>query len=217
VQHGRRQRSAPDASTPDASASDAPENDASVDAGGRSTIILPRPSLDGLRSYVSDGGDAGTTFALAGDELVVSGPLYGYLATLTDSTNLTLSFEWKWSQLGNSGMFLHLSGPDRIWPRTVEVQLLPGNAGDLLALDGTEMRETPSGPLVVHKPRVAGTELAAGEWNTGLVEIASGRIRFTMNGALANEAQLDPTAHGAIAFESEGGEIHFRNVTLRER
>lgn len=196
-------------------------SDAGLDADGAgipgTTILLPRASLAGLRPWVSGGGDPGTTYAIDAGELVISGPLFGYIATERDDFgDMTMSFEWKWEEIGNSGIFIHVSGPDQIWPRTLEVQLFSGNAGDFLALTGTEMRADEDGGLVANKPRAAGTEKPLGEWNSGIIEIAAGRLRFMLNGVVANEAYLDPTARGRVAFESEGGRIRFRNASIRE-
>ncbi len=176
---------------------------------------LAAGSLEGLRPF-APGGDLATLFRAEGEELVIDGPTFGYLRTEREFGELTLSFEWRWVEPGNSGMFLHVTGPDRIWPRTVEMQLFPDHAGDLLALEGFVMKSRTTKQPIALVPRSGGTERPIGEWNEGLVEMRAGLLRVSVNGVLANEVDVDPNVRGAIAFEAEGGEIHFRNVYVRE-
>src|SRR5262249_25825022 len=56
---------------------------------------------------------------------------FGYLLTEKEYGDYVLTVEWRWpARPGNSGVFVHVSGPDKIWPKGVEAQLQSGQAGD---------------------------------------------------------------------------------------
>lgn len=152
-------------------------------------------------------------------EVICHGKPRGYLRTLKEYGNYTLSFQWRWatgSRGGNSGLLVHITGEDKIWPQSVEVQLKRDNAGDLYTNETT---------LEVNDPaRIEGerrfinllddAEVPIGEWNTMEVTCALDEISVSVNGQLINYASGCPLQRGAIGLQSEGAEIHFRNFRL---
>jgi hypothetical protein len=59
------------------------------------------------------------------------GKPFGYLLTAKEYGDYVLTVEWRWPEkAGNSGVFVHVSGPNKIWPKGVEAQLFSGHAGD---------------------------------------------------------------------------------------
>ena len=62
----------------------------------------------------------------------------GYMRTETDYSDYKLHVEWRWVERPtNSGVLLHASGPDKVWPRCIESQLKSGDAGDFVLIGGT--------------------------------------------------------------------------------
>jgi hypothetical protein len=147
----------------------------------------------------------------------------GYIRTVKDYTNFILKFEWRWSpvtkQAGNSGALLRVTGADKIWPRMVEAQLMSGQAGDFWLIDGKRLVTTPErqgdkGSGYDHRKRIKGAEKAVGEWNQYEILCDGGRIVLKINGELVNEGTGADVEPGKIALQSEGAEIHFRNIRL---
>ncbi len=151
----------------------------------------------------------------------------GYLHTPDHYTNFRLLVEYRWApgtQPGNSGLFSRVHGPTRALPRCAEVQLMHGNAGDVLTLHG--MRLHPDQPRYFHVAnhevagdidgvkKTANAELAPGEWNRVEVLAEGGSYRVWLNGQLVNEVQGVDIVPGPIGLQSEGGQIDFRRVTL---
>jgi hypothetical protein len=71
----------------------------------------------------------------------VSGEIYGYLATEKDYENYHLTVEFKWGEktwpprkdkARDSGVLVHASGPDKVWPHCIECQMIEGGTCDLL-------------------------------------------------------------------------------------
>ena len=56
-------------------------------------------------------------------------------------------------------------------------------------------------------------EKPVGEWNEMEFQCQGGSIKVWLNGVLVNEATCDAT-DGYIAFQSEGGPMDFKNISV---
>jgi hypothetical protein len=159
--------------------------------------------------------------------LICRGEPLGCLATEASYTNYRLEVEYRWAPggtPGNSGLFGRINGQPRALPRCLEVQLKHGNAGDVLGLQGMKV----SGPadrfkfIAKHEVagdicvvgRIKGAEEPAGQWNKVEVLVRADKARVWFNGKKVNEASGVEITAGPVALQSEGGEIHFRNVRI---
>src|SRR5690606_37706393 len=83
-------------------------------------------------------------WSVADGVLRCTGRPIGYLRTVRDDfENYMLELEWRWppgTQGGNNGVLVHTSTPGvlGIWPKSIEIQLEKGNAGDFWVI-GTEL------------------------------------------------------------------------------
>jgi len=138
-----------------------------------------------------------------------------YMRTTEQYENYRLTFEWRWpGSGGNSGVLLHLSEPDKLWPKSIKVQLGSGNAGDLWVIDGTDFKEhTYKNDNRVTK-KTEHSEKPAKEWNHGKIVCKSKTIQVWVNDVLQNEATETTVAKGYIGFQSEETPIEFRNIML---
>jgi hypothetical protein len=80
----------------------------------------------------------------------VSGEVYGYLATEKEYENYHLTVEFKWGEktyglrkdkARDSGVLLHATGPDKVWPQCIECQMIEGGTCDII-LVGTNDQPT---------------------------------------------------------------------------
>jgi len=151
----------------------------------------------------------------------------GVLYTKRAFTDFRFRLEYRWApgtKPGNSGILTRINGPSRALPRTAEVQLMHGKAGDVLGLQG--MQVTPGQPryFEIMNHAVAGdirgvakltdAERPGGEWNQVEVLARGGDYTVWMNGQKINQACGVEIVAGPIGLQSEGGEIHFRRVTV---
>lgn len=159
--------------------------------------------------------------------LVCKGAPLGVLQTERAFTNFRLVVEYRWSpgsKPGNSGILTRINGPSRPLPRCAEVQLQHGNAGDVLGLQGMQVASGQPRYFEVMNHAVAGdirgvkktadAERPGGEWNRVEVIAQGGSYTVWMNGTEINQATSVEVRSGQIGLQSEGGEIHFRRVTL---
>lgn len=151
--------------------------------------------------------------------LVCKGRPPGVIRTLKDFSDYELRIEWRWApggKPGNSGLLVHASKPREmhIWPKSLEVQLGSGNAGDfwMIGESVTVADSTPMGRRWLK--RQESTEKPPGEWNTMRVRCKGDQITVWVNDVLMNEGTALSATKGAICLQSEGGEIHFRKVEL---
>lgn len=145
----------------------------------------------------------------------------GYLLTDKEYGDYVLTVEWRWPEkAGNSGVFVHVSGPNKIWPKGAEAQLFSGHAGDFwlvggFKLDVDKTRQDKRTPrhyvrMKTEKP----VEKKIGEWNKYEITCKGGTIKLVINGQLVNEGTHAEATRGKILLQSEGTPIEFRNVTL---
>lgn len=152
--------------------------------------------------------------------LICKGSPPGYIYTKKDYTNFILKLEWRWAPgkpPGNSGVLLRVHGEHKIWPRSVEAQLLYMNSGDFWLIDGAPLETDPeyidkNAPR--HRWRKKTAEKPAPEWNEYEIIVNGDRITLKVNGEVVNEGWGAEVRPGKIALQSEGGEIHFRNIRL---
>jgi hypothetical protein len=138
----------------------------------------------------------------------------------SDFSNYELTVEWRWKpggKPGNSGLLVHCSTPRQmfVWPKSVEVQLGSGNAGDfwMIGESLTVAGSTPQGRRWLKRQN--SSEKPPGEWNTMRVRCEGDKITVWVNDVLMNEATAVSATQGAICLQSEGAEIHFRKVELK--
>ncbi|MCA8991567.1 MAG: DUF1080 domain-containing protein [Planctomycetaceae bacterium] len=142
--------------------------------------------------------------------LVCTGEPYGYIRTRTGYQEFELNLEWKYpqDQNGNSGILLFTSGDDRIWPDSLQVQLHHSTAGSTFpsgsAKSNNELRNVPA----LSRP--------VGQWNECKVISRNGRITVFVNEKKIGEVTGCEPNMGTIALQSEGSEIHFRELWIRE-
>jgi len=86
--------------------------------------------------------DASEVFTVQNDVIHITGNPFGYMRTKESYSDYTLHLEWRYPlELSNSGVFIHAQLPDTIWPKCIECQLKAGNAGDFVAMGGSDMNE----------------------------------------------------------------------------
>ncbi len=163
--------------------------------------------------------------------LVSLGEPRGHL--LTDSTyrDYRLEIEYRFAAApGNAGVLVHASTPRALYgmfPRSIEVQLEHGNAGDFWCIledihvpDMERRRGPPAqwGTTEGKARRILNltddSEKPVGEWNTMVIEAVGRSIRVWVNGDLVNDGSDATADRGRIALQSEGSEVEFRKLSL---
>jgi hypothetical protein len=159
--------------------------------------------------------------------LICQGTPVGFIYKGPEVTDFRLVVEYRWrpgSKPGNSGIFSRMSRPMKAIPRTVEVQLKHGSAGDILGLQGKTIAAGQPRFFSVSKHPLAGdiagvakivdAENPPGQWNR--VEILAQEPHYSvwMNGKAINTADGVEVVAGPVGLQSEGGVIQFRRATL---
>jgi hypothetical protein len=159
--------------------------------------------------------------------LICKGTPLGVLHTEKKFRNFRFVLEYRWApgeKPGNSGILTRINGPARALPRCAEVQLMHGNAGDVLGLQGMKVAagQLRFFEIKAHKiagdiagvRKIADAEKPPGEWNRVEVLAQGDAYTFWMNGQQINQATGVEVIAGPLGLQSEGGEIHFRRATL---
>jgi len=198
-------------------------------ADGKPVALFNGKNLGGWTHYLWDSAakkqDTATpmpaVWSVKDRILSCQGKPTGYIRTGKEYENYRLSLEWRWPEgttKGNSGVLVHSTTPNALnaWPKSVEVQLAFGNAGDFWVI-GTEL-EVPD----LEKRRQGrrhlnltdNSEKPAGEWNRMEILAKGDEITVHVNGDLVNHATKCNVTRGAISLQSEGTPIYFRNIYL---
>lgn len=113
---------------------------------------------------------------------------------------------------GNSGYFVYLTPPHEIWPRCLEVQGSYQESGDIFGLPGLL-----PGADDPDMAKIAAQRRPVGEWNTLSISSQEGALEIDLNGVVVNTSAAGELVEGLIALESEGAEIHWRNVMIQKK
>jgi hypothetical protein len=167
--------------------------------------------------------------------LVCSGRPIGVMRSDRQYENFVLHIEWRHMEPGgNSGVFVWSDArpnPRSRLPNGVEVQMLelewvklntregrtPPEAyvhGELFGVNG--VKTVPDNPRGERSMSVENLCKGRGEWNTYTVVAVDGVIKLAVNGKFVNGISRSTQKKGYLCLESEGAEIHFRNIKILE-
>jgi len=168
--------------------------------------------------------------------LVCSGHPIGVMRTEKQYENFILHIEWRHMEAGgNSGVFVWSAGtvPEgRRLPKGLEVQMLeldwvnlhkkkdgtlPPIAyvhGELFGAGGLVAR--PDNPRGSRSKSIENRCKGKGQWNVYDVVCVDGVVKLSVNGKFVNGISQATVKRGYLCLESEGAEIHFRNIRIME-
>lgn len=142
--------------------------------------------------------------------------------------NFILELEWVHRTAGgNSGCFVWsdaLTAMGQPFTRAIECQILDGREtkdytsnGDVFAIHGAVM--TPDRPHPGGWMRCLPSEKRsrpAGEWNHYRITCLDGTVKLAVNGKEVSGGSGVSPRKGYVCLESEGSEVHFRNIRIKE-
>ncbi len=170
--------------------------------------------------------DLTKTWSVGNGIIRCQGKPSGYMRTEKDYADYLFHVEWRWpGKGGNSGALVHMSGPDNVWPRSLECQLYSGNAGDfwLIGEGRKYLRNIETAEHAKGDERVKGrkvvklktsSEKPLGQWNAYDIICKDDWVVVLVNGVLQNVATKCSITSGKICLQSEGTPVEFRNIYI---
>lgn len=208
-------------------------------------MLFNGKDLAGWSAYAGDAAPTGETWKVAGGVIACSGKPNGYIHTQARYRDYRLTVEWRWvpgpapvnaqgqPRPRNSGVLLHMQGEHAVWPKSIEAQLMEGNAGDFYVIGGVETAELVAAREKAlaaagadekaatrarnnrRMPKLAeSSEKPLGEWNTYDIVCRGDTVTVRVNGVEQNRTMGLTVREGHICLQSEGSPIEFRNVRL---
>lgn len=185
--------------------------------------------LTGWTFDVLDHSDPAEIFSAAEGKIIISGEGKSTAVMQTEESfgDFEMTFEWRWPGTpGNSGCLLYCSTPrDRnVWPKSIEVQVENGNAGDLITIgeeiqvpEAQRLTDLPKGSWKVRlRPNTTDdSENPPGEWNRMHIDARGGVITVHVNGVLVNRGYGARAKPGRICLQSERANVEYRNVRIK--
>lgn len=130
---------------------------------------------------------------------------------------------------GNSGIFIWSEGTPakgKRLPKGMEVQMLENEwpmihnkdpryaSGELFGANG--VKADPDHPRGNRSSSVEMRCRGKGHWNQYTVVAVDGTVKLSINGKFVNGIRNASRKKGYLCLESEGSEIHFRNIRIME-
>jgi len=194
--------------------------------------IISGESVEGVPINWIQVNTEAETWKVKGNEIICSGHPIGVIRSEKRYENFLLHIEWKHMEPGgNSGTFVWSDAEpgENLLPNGVEVQMLeldwvklntrdgktPPLAyvhGEIFGVGGVET--VPDNPRGRRSKSVENRCKGKEEWNTYDVVCVDGTIKLSVNGKFVNGISKATKKEGFICLESEGAEIHFRNIRI---
>jgi hypothetical protein len=187
-----------------------------------------------LTGWVNVNTDA-KTWSVRDGMLICSGHPIGVMRSDKQYENFILQIEWMHMEPGgNSGVFVWSDakpGEKNRLPNGVEVQMLELDWVKLHKRDGVDpplayvhgelfgvggVKTVPDNPRGERSMSIENLAKPRGEWNSYTVVAVDGVIKLAVNGKFVNGISRSTQKKGYLCLESEGAEIHFRNIRIME-
>ena len=168
------------------------------------------------------------TFTVRDGIIFCTGKPTGVMRTRRQYENFILELEWRHMvPKGNAGLFIWsdaITSPGRPFTRSVEVQVLDGqntknytSHGDVFAINGATFK--PNRPHPNGWMRCLPSEhrcKPSPEWNHYRITCNDGALTLAVNGKEVSGGSATQPRKGYICLESEGSEVHFRNIRIQK-
>ena len=181
-------------------------------------VLFNGQDLSGWVPWLSDSSvDPAQVWSVKDGVLRCVGSPAGYIRTEALYEDFVLELEWRFdpAHTGNSGVLMRMTGPDRIWPRSIEAQLMHRNAGDIWNIGEVPMQTDPSRQEGQRtRKALPCNEVEPGGWNRYRITLDGGELTLEVNGEVQNRATWCERRPGAICLQSEGAQIEFRNIRI---
>jgi len=218
-----------------------------IPAHKSAVVLFNGKNLDKFDTFLKSKGlnsDPQHIFKVEKGVIHVSGEEMGYIITREPYHNYYLRVEFKWGvgtfgerkgKARDSGILYNVQGEQKVWPRSIEFQIMEGGTGDFWMTDGAALTgrdgkrvEGPAGSalkidrfgkgasenVVGFRDPTGEVEKPYGDWNV-LELVTDGQdVKQYVNGKLVNEGTNPSPAEGKILFQSEGAEVFFRDIKL---
>lgn len=174
-------------------------------------------NFDGWYMWSEDpNADPKETWLAKDGAIYCTGVPQGFLRTDKEYSNYVFTFDWQWpKEPGNSGVLLHMTDGEKVWPVSMEAQLMNDRAGDLIGMASHLEFNTHENKRSRYAPKMnESNEKASGGWNSYEITCKGDEIELKINGVLQNKGTGIPLQKGFIGFQSEGVPIALRNLKL---
>ena len=164
------------------------------------------------------------TFTVRDGVIMCTGKPAGYMYTKKSYHRYTLQYDWRFKRpddlkddrqfRSNSGCLIHIGQTNAlgVWPRSIEVQGAHHQAGLILPIPRDlkcKLTDDRAARARALKP--------VGVWQTTTIEVDGGNLTILLNGAVVSTVRDCELTEGPIGFQSEGHEIHLKNIRIRIR
>ncbi len=150
-----------------------------------------------------------------GGVLKINGKVLGMIFTEKTFSNYILSFDWLYPEgstpESNSGALIHLQPPfDKIFPPSLEPQGRYKDHGKIFPMAGVKAENNQFDQAALNK-----VLKPLGQWNsTEITCKGDGSVVVKVNGTRVASC-TSKLKEGPLGFQSEGHEIHLRNIHVK--
>jgi hypothetical protein len=175
------------------------------------------------------------TWSVKDGTIVCTGKPIGVMRSEKQYENFLIHVEWRHMAAGgNSGLFVWsdaVANEQKRLPKGIEVQMLDLEWVELNKLKdgslppiayvhgevfGVGVEIVPDNPRGKRSKSIENLCKGKGEWNTYDVVCVDGTVKLSVNGKFVNGIAKSAVKKGYLCLESEGSEIHFRNLRILE-
>lgn len=148
--------------------------------------------------------------------LMNGGLTNGYLRTPGTFKDFRLTWEFKFVDLGpygNTGILVHISGEDKVWPTCIECQGRHEHIGEYWIFGDAKIKEPfdQMNGVLVKGPT---GEKPVGEWNTFVVECRGEKITTWCNGVEVSSIHSANVTSGHVALQAEKAVVATRRIAI---
>lgn len=185
------------------------------------TPLLNGKNLDGWKAFYDPKAkdvDTSKNLKIVDGAIVCSGKPTGFFHTDKAYSNYVLQYEWRYPKgsdpKSNSGCLVHLQEPlNKIFPKCLEPQGRYYDHGRIFVMHHAkeDIKFNKFDQELITKQLKP-----MGEWSkTEVTCTKDGLVKVKLNGEQVSECQGVLTS-GPIGFQSEGTEVHFRNIRIKK-